>query len=62
MHQVHHARGVHALNYGDLPLWDMLFGTYENPETFEGECGFTEDRELRVGAMLRGRDVHEEAS
>lgn len=62
MHQVHHARGAHSMNYGDLPLWDMLFGTYENPVTFEGECGFTKDRELAIGAMLRGRDVHEELS
>lgn len=31
MHQLHHEYGVHGRNYGDLPLWDMLFGTYANP-------------------------------
>jgi sterol desaturase/sphingolipid hydroxylase (fatty acid hydroxylase superfamily) len=40
MHCVHHERGRHRSNYSDLPVWDMLFGTYENPETFTGECGF----------------------
>ncbi len=58
MHRIHHERGSHAHNYGDLPIWDMLFGTYENPETFEGQCGFDAEREARVGAMLAFRDVH----
>jgi sterol desaturase/sphingolipid hydroxylase (fatty acid hydroxylase superfamily) len=31
MHGVHHAREVHQHNYSDLPLWDMVFGTYKNP-------------------------------
>ncbi|MBX3472103.1 MAG: sterol desaturase family protein [Planctomycetes bacterium] len=56
-HCVHHATGVHAKNYGDLPLWDMLFGTFENPATFDGRCGFDAAAEARVGDMLAGRDV-----
>lgn len=55
-HCVHHQEGVHAKNYGDLPVWDMLFGTFENPAVFDGRCGFG-PAELRVGDMLAGRDV-----
>lgn len=57
-HCIHHERGRHAQNYSDLPIWDMLFGTFENRPRFDGECGFEELRELRLGAMLRGRDVN----
>ena len=56
-HCEHHHRGVHAGNYSDLPLWDMLAGTYSNPHDFEGELGFAPDAAARVGDMLRGRDV-----
>lgn len=55
-HSVHHARGVHAWNYG-LPLWDMAFGTFENPERFEAEAGFYQGASRRLGAMLALRDV-----
>jgi sterol desaturase/sphingolipid hydroxylase (fatty acid hydroxylase superfamily) len=56
-HGIHHERGVHAYNYSDLPLFDMLFGTFRNPETFEGEVGFWNGASSRIGDMLRGRDV-----
>jgi len=56
-HSCHHERGVHGRNYGDLPLFDMLFGTFHNPERFEGECGFYEGGSARVGAMLTGRVI-----
>lgn len=56
-HSVHHARGLHACNYADLPLWDMVFGTFKNPERFEPEAGFYPGASHRVGAMLIGRDV-----
>ena len=32
-HGLHHELGVHARNYSDFPLWDMLMGTFVNPET-----------------------------
>jgi len=56
-HCVHHERGRHTSNFSDLPLWDMLFGTFENPRVFEGACGFAEDAEREVGSLLLGRDV-----
>ena len=60
-HCEHHRRGVHAGNYSDLPLWDMLARTYSNPATFEGELGFAPAAAARVGDMLRGIDVNASA-
>jgi len=57
-HLIHHARGHHRQNYADLPLWDMVFGTFHNPRGVEGvECGFYDGASARVGDMLTGRDV-----
>lgn len=56
-HSVHHARGVHRFNYADLPLWDMIFGTFRNPAEFEAEQGFYKGASARVGDMLLFRDV-----
>ena len=56
-HSVHHERGWHRSNYSDLPLWDIVFGTFENPPTFEGEAGFYDGASSRVLPMLFGRDV-----
>jgi sterol desaturase/sphingolipid hydroxylase (fatty acid hydroxylase superfamily) len=54
----HHRRGVHADNYGDLPLWDLLFGTFRNPAGFAGDCGFAAPADRRVLAMLAFTDVN----
>ena len=56
-HTIHHARGIHAKNYADLPLLDMLFGTFENPRRFEHATGFWHGASARVLDMLLGRDV-----
>ncbi len=56
-HSLHHERGVHARNYGDIPVYDMLFGTFENPRTFDGEVGFHDGGSSRIGAMLIGREI-----
>ena len=58
-HCIHHQRDVHAFNYGDLPVWDMLFGTYRNPAAFEGTVGFDLPATDRLGAMLAFVDVNE---
>jgi sterol desaturase/sphingolipid hydroxylase (fatty acid hydroxylase superfamily) len=60
-HSVHHARGVHAYNYGNLAFMDLLFGTFRNPEGFSAEQGFWDGASSKVGAMLIGRDVGEPA-
>lgn len=59
-HRIHHARGVHAFNYSDLPLWDMVFGTFRNPTDAEVdlvEQGFHDGASARVLEMLTFRDV-----
>ncbi len=58
MHRIHHEHERHKNNYGDIVWWDMLFGTYANPRTWEGRCGFDPDKEEQLGAMLATRDVH----
>ena len=58
MHRIHHQFGRHKNNYGDIVWWDMLFGTYENPNTWDGKCGFTAAREEQLVDMLLYKDVH----
>lgn len=57
-HGLHHELGVHARNYSDFPPWDILMGTFVNPETFDGEVGFAGDASEKVGAMLLCKDVN----
>lgn len=57
-HCLHHGQGVHAYNYSDFPLWDMLFGTFRNPARYDGACGFETPADRRLGAMLAFRDVN----
>ena len=57
-HCVHHRKGVHFHNFSDLPLWDILFGTFRNPRQYLGECGFEDGTDRRVGAMLAFDDVN----
>jgi sterol desaturase/sphingolipid hydroxylase (fatty acid hydroxylase superfamily) len=54
-HSCHHERGVHARNYSDLPLWDMIFGTFHNPKSFDGQVGFYEGSSKKLGPLLLGR-------
>jgi sterol desaturase/sphingolipid hydroxylase (fatty acid hydroxylase superfamily) len=56
-HCVHHQEHHHRQNFGDLPLWDMLFGTFHNPREWSLRCGFGE-REQVLAPMLLCRDVN----
>ncbi len=56
-HSHHHERGVHARNYSDLPIFDLLFGTFLNPKGFAAETGFYDGASSRVMDMLLARDV-----
>jgi sterol desaturase/sphingolipid hydroxylase (fatty acid hydroxylase superfamily) len=60
-HGVHHRRGVHGYNYSDLPLWDILMGTFRNPRRFNGDVGFEGDAAPHVLPLLRGRDLNAQA-
>jgi sterol desaturase/sphingolipid hydroxylase (fatty acid hydroxylase superfamily) len=56
-HSVHHGRNIHRYNYSDLPLWDMIFGTFRNPEGFQAEQGFYKGASSRIPEMLVFQDV-----
>lgn len=56
-HSIHHQRGVHAFNYGDIPLFDMLFGTFRNPDKWQGSAGFFEGSTNKLGAMLAFKKI-----
>ena len=59
-HTLHHERDVHARNYGDLPLFDIIFGTFANPREADNEVGFYEGGSKKLGPLLS--DVPESAS
>jgi sterol desaturase/sphingolipid hydroxylase (fatty acid hydroxylase superfamily) len=56
-HTIHHQRGVHRYNYCDLPLWDMLFGTFRNPRACDVEAGFYDGASRKLRAMLTGKVI-----
>jgi len=56
MHRVHHKAGHHSQNYG-LPIWDLMFGTFANPDRIDFKCGFTSKKQFRILDMLLLRDV-----
>lgn len=58
-HSWHHARDRHRDNYADVPLFDILFGTFRNPRDFAPATGFYDGASLRVGEMLHFRVVSE---
>jgi sterol desaturase/sphingolipid hydroxylase (fatty acid hydroxylase superfamily) len=57
-HGVHHGRGIHRYNYADLPLWDIVFGTFRNPARREipVAAGFYRGASAQLGAMLAFRE------
>jgi len=56
-HSVHHGRGVHQYNYSDLPLFDILFGTFRNPKEFVSESGFYDGASAKVAEILVFKDI-----
>ena len=57
-HILHHEYNVHARNFGDMPVWDMLFGTYANPARADDvRVGFEPERMRRWVAMMLMVDV-----
>ena len=51
------ARGVHQYNYSDLPLFDILFGTFRNPKDFVSESGFYDGASAKVPEILLFKDI-----
>lgn len=58
MHRIHHERSKHYNNFSDLPIWDMLFGTFKNPKTMYEQCGFKPEREKKLLDMLIFKNVN----
>jgi sterol desaturase/sphingolipid hydroxylase (fatty acid hydroxylase superfamily) len=57
-HRVHHLRDKRfCKNYSDVPLWDILGGTFYNPRLDTCETGFSQGAESKVMLMLRCKDV-----
>jgi sterol desaturase/sphingolipid hydroxylase (fatty acid hydroxylase superfamily) len=57
-HSIHHEKGVHAHNYSDLPLFDILFGTFRNPKNFADETGFYTGASYKIGKMILFKDIN----
>jgi sterol desaturase/sphingolipid hydroxylase (fatty acid hydroxylase superfamily) len=56
-HSIHHQRGHHASNYANLPIYDLVFGTFKNPELFAADAGFYPGASGRILEMMVGLDV-----
>jgi sterol desaturase/sphingolipid hydroxylase (fatty acid hydroxylase superfamily) len=56
-HSVHHQRGLHAYNYGDLPIFDIIFGTFRNPKDWQEEAGFHPGSTRQIGEMLAFKKI-----
>ncbi|MEE8517439.1 MAG: sterol desaturase family protein, partial [Alphaproteobacteria bacterium] len=57
-HCIHHGHGIHSYNYADLPILDMMFGTFRNPESVDGLAqGFRFGDSTRYFEMLAFKDV-----
>lgn len=59
-HAVHHAKGIHAYNYAGISLFDIIFGTFKNPDGYEHETGFYHGASNKVKDMLLFRDISSE--
>ena len=56
-HALHHERGAHRYNYGDVPWFDMMFGTFRNPAAVPARVGFYDGASLRLGELLTCQDI-----
>ena len=57
-HSLHHARGIHKYNYSDLPIFDIIFGTFKNPKGYEYETGFYHGASSKIIEMLTFKDIN----
>ena len=52
LHSIHHQYNVHKYNFGDITIWDRIFGTYKDTTEFVERCGFPKDAEHKLKEML----------
>jgi sterol desaturase/sphingolipid hydroxylase (fatty acid hydroxylase superfamily) len=57
-HSIHHAKGIHAYNYSDLPLFDIIFGTFRNPKEFASEVGFYDGASSKIKSMILFKNIY----
>ncbi len=57
MHRLHHKMSVHHYNYADVPLWDILFGTFKNPKEEIEQTGFPDKGEDDIVGLLTGKEI-----
>lgn len=57
-HTYHHANGIHRNNYSDLPIFDMIFGTFHNPKSYEYDTGFYPGASNKIMDMLVFKDIN----
>lgn len=57
-HCLHHEHNTHGRNYSELPIWDMVFGSFQNPQSFDGKVGFQLHNGPSVKDMLLMRDIN----
>lgn len=55
-HSQHHRRGQHRYNYADLPVFDIIFGTFRNP-LHHYDVGFYPGSAYELPKMWLGRDI-----
>jgi sterol desaturase/sphingolipid hydroxylase (fatty acid hydroxylase superfamily) len=60
LHSIHHQLDIHEFNFSDLPIWDRLFGTYRDADSFAPTCGFPRANERKLGRMLMFCDVYDD--
>lgn len=56
-HSIHHSKGVHRYNYSDLPIFDILFGTFKNPASFVVETGLYNGASSKIKDMLLFKNI-----
>ena len=61
-HSLHHAKGIHAYNYSDLPLFDVILGTFRNPKEFSTETGFYDGASSKIKEMILFKDINKEVT
>lgn len=61
-HSIHHGKGIHKYNYTDLPIIDMIFGTFRNPKSYHPETGFYHGASSRIKDLLLFKDISNQNS
>lgn len=56
-HRLHHQQNLHYYNFGMIPIWDLLFGTFKNPLKHEAPCGFSLTQEFQLKEMLLFKEI-----